>query len=86
MAPNAADLLIKTVSDRPDGKRFAMLCRSHTEKQGNVKMAENPFDFPRHKKKTHFAAILGFLSAFHYADTNFIAVPHRFCRLRVLHK
>lgn len=21
-----------------------------------------------------------------YADTNFIAVPHRFCRLRVLHK
>lgn len=33
-----------------------------------------------------FAAILGFFSAFHYADANFIAVPHRFCRLRVLHK
>ena len=45
MAPNAADLLIKTVSDRPDDKCFAMLCRSHTEKQGNAKMAENPFDF-----------------------------------------
>lgn len=29
---------------------------------------------------------LGFFSAFHYADANFIAVPHRFCRLRVLHK
>ena len=31
-----------------------------------------------------FAAILGFLSAFHYADTNFIAVSHRFHHLRNL--
>ena len=31
-----------------------------------------------------FAAILGFFSAFHYADTNFIAVARRFHHLRNL--